>query len=240
MAGQIHVLVVDDDEMILDPLVYGLEREGFQVSVAMDGDAAVRAVHEHQPDVVLLDVMLPKRSGFEVVKLLRQQGMTTPIIMLTARGQEIDKVMGLELGADDYVVKPFGLREVVARIRAVLRRQQMAGGEQNGDETHLLRVGEITLDKRRMQVRKRGEVISLSPREFDLLRVLMENAGRTLTRQQILDWVWGEGWVGDPRTLDVHIHWLREKLEDNPKRPRYIVTVRGVGYRFADEAEWHT
>lgn len=236
MAEDIHVLVVDDDEMIVDPLVYGLEREGFRVSVAMDGDAAVRAIHEQQPDVVLLDVMLPKRSGFEVLKLVRQQGVTTPIIMLTARGQEIDKVMGLELGADDYVVKPFGLREVVARIRAVLRRQKQATDQTHGDP-HVLRVGEIALDKRRMQVRKRGQVIPLSPREFDLLRVLMENAGRTLTRQQLLDWVWGEAWVGDPRTLDVHIHWLREKLEDNPRRPSYILTVRGVGYRFADEVE---
>ena len=236
MEDKAHILLVEDDEMIIEPLVYGLEREGFRVTVATDGDAAIRAVHEQHPDVVLLDVMLPKRSGFEVLRLLRQQGVTTPIIMLTARGQEMDKVMGLEMGADDYVVKPFSMREVIARIRAALRRQRMFSGAPV-EETHLVRIGDITLDKRRLQVRKQGTLVPLSPREFDLLRVLMENAGRTLSRRQLLDWVWGEGWVGDPRTLDVHIHWLREKLEDNPKRPRYILTVRGVGYRFADEEE---
>ncbi len=238
MAEEAHILVVDDDEMIVEPLVYGLEREGFRVSVAMDGEEAVHAVHHQHPDVILLDVMLPKRSGFEVLRLLRHQGVTTPIIMLTARGQEIDKVMGLEMGADDYVVKPFSLREIVARIRATLRRQRMLAGGPLPPQDQL-QIGDITLDKRRLQVRKGEDIIPLSPREFDLLRVLMENAGRTLTRQQLLDWVWGEAWVGDPRTLDVHIHWLREKLEDNPKRPRYILTVRGVGYRFADEEDLH-
>ncbi len=239
MVEAAHILVVDDDEMIVEPLVYGLEREGFRVGVAMDGEEALQAVRDQQPDVILLDVMLPKRSGFEVLRLLRHQGITTPIIMLTARGQEIDKVMGLEMGADDYVVKPFSLREIIARIRAVLRRQRLLAGPPLPPQDQI-QIGEITMDKRRLQVRKGEDVIPLSPREFDLLRVLMENAGRTLTRQQLLDWVWGESWVGDPRTLDVHIHWLREKLEDNPRRPRYILTVRGVGYRFADEEDLHS
>lgn len=235
MDGQAHILVVDDDEMIVEPLVYGLEREGFRVSVAMDGDEAIRQVHALDPDVVLLDVMLPQRSGFEVLKVLRHQGVTTPIIMLTARGQEMDKVMGLEMGADDYVVKPFSMREILARIRATLRRQAML--TQTAVERDTINIGDITLDKRRTRVLKRGQEVSLSPREFDLLRVLMTNAGRTLSRQDLLDRVWGEEWIGDPRTLDVHIHWLREKLEDNPRRPRYMVTVRGVGYRFADQQE---
>ncbi len=233
METQAHILVVDDDELIVEPLVYGLEKEGFRVSVAKDGEEAIEAVHELAPDVVLLDVMMPKRSGFEVVRILRQQGVTTPIIMLTARGQEMDKVMGLEMGADDYVVKPFSMREILARIRATLRRQAMlAPAETVSDEIH---IGDIVLDRRRTRVLKHGEEVTLSPREFELLRTLMEHAGRTLSRQELLDRVWGEGWVGDPRTLDVHIHWLREKLEDDPKRPRYIITVRGVGYRFADE-----
>ena len=219
--------------MIVEPLVYGLEREGFRVSVAMDGDEAVRAVRDLQPDLVLLDVMLPKRSGFEVVKLLRAEGVTTPIIMLTARGQEMDKVMGLEMGADDYVVKPFSMREITARIRAALRRQAMLAATAPREEKDIVRVGDITLDRRRMEVRKGETPVALSPREFDLLVALMSRAGETIPRQELLDSVWGQDWVGDPRTLDVHIHWLREKIEDDPKKPRYIVTVRGVGYRFA-------
>ncbi len=230
-----HILVVEDDELIIEPLVYGLEREGFRVSVAMDGDVAIRAARALRPDLILLDVMLPKRSGFEVVKTLRAEGITTPIIMLTARGQEMDKVMGLELGADDYVVKPFSMREITARIRAVLRRQAMAAPSQNVSE--VIQIGDISLDLRRLIARKGNDVINLSPREFELLRVLMTNAGRTLSRHELLDRVWGKEWVGDTRTLDVHIHWLREKIEDTPSRPRYIITVRGVGYRFADEEE---
>jgi len=235
MTSQAHILVVDDDEMIVDPLVYGLEREGFQVSVAMDGNEALKAVVEKNPDIVLLDVMLPKRSGLEVVKVMRLQGITTPVIMLTARGQEMDKVMGLEMGADDYVVKPFSMREILARIRAALRRQAMlapATAESNQD---VIRIGDVTLDLRRTEAMKGDTPLSLSPREFQLLKTLMLNAGKTLPRQELLDQVWGKEWVGDTRTLDVHIHWLREKIEVNPKKPKYIITVRGIGYRFAEE-----
>ncbi len=233
--NEVHILLVDDDEAIVEPMVYGLEREGFRVSVATNGDEAIRQVHALNPDLVLLDVMLPGRSGFEVVKVLRRQGVTTPIIMLTARGQEMDKVMGLELGADDYVVKPFSMKELLARIQAILRRQSMLS--QPGSSSEVIHIGDITLDKRRVQVLKGDKTLTLSPREFELLRVLMENAGRTLSRNELLDRVWGEEWVGDTRTLDVHIHWLREKLEDRPQRPRYILTVRGIGYRFVDEEE---
>lgn len=232
MTEQSHILVVEDDEMIVEPLVYGLEREGFRVSVAMDGDEAIRAVRELRPDLVLLDVMLPKRSGFEVVKLLREEGVTTPIIMLTARGQEMDKVMGLEMGADDYVVKPFSMREITARIRAALRRQAMLSAAIPQKPKDLVQIGDISLDLRRREVRKGNTPVSLSPREFDLVAALMTHAGEAISRQKLLDTVWGQDWVGDPRTLDVHIHWLREKLEDDPKKPRYIITVRGVGYRF--------
>ena len=237
MQEQAHILVVDDDEMILDPLVYGLEKEGFRVSVAMDGDEALRAVVDKKPDIVLLDVMLPKRSGLEVVKVMRLQGMTTPVIMLTARGQEMDKVMGLEMGADDYVVKPFSMREILARIRAALRRQAMLAPSAAESSRDIVRIGDITLDLRRTTALKGDTPLSLSPREFQLLKTLMLNAGTTLPRQELLDRVWGEEWVGDTRTLDVHIHWLREKIEDNPKTPKYIITIRGVGYRFAEEEE---
>lgn len=235
MSDQPHILVVEDDEMIVEPLVYGLEREGFRVSVAEDGDAAIRAVRALRPDLVLLDVMLPKRSGFEVVKILREEGVTTPIIMLTARGQEMDKVMGLEMGADDYVVKPFSMREITARIRAALRRQAMLAPAPT--EEDVIRIGDVTLDRKKVLVLRGETPLSLSPREFDLLHTLMSNAGRAISREELLDTVWGEEWVGDPRTLDVHIHWLRDKLEDNPKKPRYIITVRGVGYRFASPDE---
>ncbi len=237
MPEQAHILVVDDDEMILDPLVYGLEREGFRVSVARDGDEALQAVVEKSPDIVLLDVMLPKRSGLEVVKVMRLQGITTPVIMLTARGQEMDKVMGLEMGADDYVVKPFSMREILARIRAALRRQAMLSPTSIEGDKDVICIGDITLDLRRTAVMKGNTLLSLSPREFQLLKTLMLNAGKTLSRQELLDRVWGEDWIGDTRTLDVHIHWLREKIEDNPRTPKYIITIRGIGYRFAEKEE---
>ncbi len=237
MQQHAHILVVDDDEMIVEPLVYGLEREGFRVSVASDGEAALRAIYEEQPDIVLLDVMLPKRSGLEVVKVLRLEGITTPVIMLTARGQEMDKVMGLEMGADDYIVKPFSMREILARIRAALRRQAMLTQTGTAEPVDILRIGDVTLDLRRMEAFKGETPLALSPREFQLLKTLMSHAGRALSRQELLDQVWGEEWVGDTRTLDVHIHWLREKVEDNPKKPKLIITVRGVGYRFAEDEE---
>lgn len=240
MSDQPLILVVEDDEMIVEPLVYGLEREGFRVAVSMDGEEAIHRVRELQPDLVLLDVMLPKRSGFEVVKILRSEGVITPIIMLTARGQEMDKVMGLEMGADDYVVKPFSMREITARIRATLRRQAMLAPQAATEEEDVIRIGEVTLDRRRVEVRKGDKVITLSPREYALLALLMSRAGEVVPRQELLDQVWGQEWVGDPRTLDVHIHWLRDKIEDDPKKPRYIITVRGVGYRFVAPDEFRS
>lgn len=237
MQERPHILVVEDDEMIVEPLVYGLEREGFRVSVVMDGDEAIRAARDLDADIILLDVMLPKRSGFEVVKILREEGITTPVIMLTARGQEMDKVMGLEMGADDYVVKPFSMREITARIRAALRRQAMLTATSGTEEQDVLRIGDLVLDRRRTEVRKQGRPLTLSPREFELLSTLMSRAGETISRQELLDRVWGTDWIGDPRTLDVHIHWLREKIEDDPRHPRYIITVRGIGYRFAEESD---
>jgi DNA-binding response OmpR family regulator len=223
---RLRVLIIEDDLDIAEPLQFGLEMEGFEVLHALDGERGLELARTAQPDIVLLDIMLPGVDGFSLLRTLRAES-TVPIIMVTARGQELDRVMGLELGADDYVVKPFSFRELLARIKAVLRRQELAGG-QGGS---LLRVGELSLDRARRQAWLKGVPLRLSAREFRLLEVLMLNAGQALSRQHLLDAVWGPDWVGDPHTLEVHIRWLREKIEEDPAQPRYIVTVRGYGYR---------
>lgn len=228
----ITILLVEDDENIAEPLLFGLQGEGYRVLHAVDGHQGLEMARTAQPDLILLDVMLPRMSGFAVCKTLRRES-TVPIIMLTARDQEMDRVMGLEIGADDYIVKPFSFRELLARVRATLRRREL---DQGGAATpkERITVGEITLDLVGHQVWRGGQLLELRHREFELLRTLMENAGKAVPRQELLDQVWGEHWVGDPRTLDVHIRWLREKVEDDPSTPRYIQTVRGYGYRFAD------
>jgi two-component system, OmpR family, response regulator RegX3 len=225
------VLIVEDEESFIDALTVGLSREGFQVRVARDGRDALVQFAKHRPDLVLLDVMLPGMSGVEVCKSIRSSGDSTPIIMVTARDAEVDVVVGLEFGADDYVSKPYRLRELVARMRAVLRRQlpSTGGGPR---ELPLKQVGEVQLDPDRHEVRVRGDVVSVPRKEFELLELLMDRAGRVVSRDYAIEQVWGDDYVGDTKTLDVHVNRLRGRIEVDPTKPTSIVTVRGVGYRF--------
>lgn len=222
-----HILVVEDEASFSDALSFMLRKEGFDVTVAADGEAGLTAFRDHPTDLVLLDLMLPRMSGTDVCKLIRQVSQV-PIIMLTAKDSELDKVVGLELGADDYVTKPFSARELLARIRAVLRRQADSALT---DDTSALSVGPILMDVDRHIVTIRGETVRLPLKEFVLLEFLVRNAGRVLTRGQLLDRVWGADYVGDSKTLDVHIKRLRTKIELDPASPRHLLTVRGVGYR---------
>lgn len=229
------ILLADDDEMMVDVLQDQLQREGFRVIIAHDGEAALTLALQAQPDLILLDVMMPKRQGLEVCQEIRRQ-QTTPILMLTARGEEIDRVLGLELGADDYIVKPFSFRELLARIRANLRR--VAYQEPTAvTTTNLVRLGALTIDRNRRSVVNDGQIIQLSHREFDLLLALLDARGAVIKRNDLLDLVWGADWIGDTRTLDVHIRWLREKLEADPSRPLLLLTVRNVGYRLVSADE---
>jgi DNA-binding response OmpR family regulator len=219
--------------LIVDSLRYSLRREGFEVQAARNGEQALKMVQSFSPDLVVLDVMLPDISGLDVCRQLRLES-AIPVIMLTARGDEIDRVLGLEIGADDYLAKPFSFRELLARIRAVLRRVEL---EHQTNRSESLQIGQITLEPQARRVLKGGEEIQLSAREFDLLAHLMRSAGKALSREKLMDEVWGKHWVGDPRTLDVHIRWLRLKIEPDPASPRYIQTVRGFGYRFVSPEE---
>ena len=224
------ILVVEDEPSLVDALEYGLATEGFDVVTSSDGEESLRLFDRERPDLVLLDVMLPGIPGTEVCKRIRSAS-AVPIIMLTARDAEIDKVVGLELGADDYVTKPFSMRELTARVRAVLRR----GSESDlPDVSAPLEMRGIRMDPERYEVSARGEPVELPPKEFALLELLLRNAGRVMTRDLIIDRVWGGDYVGDTKTLDVHIKRLRSRLEEDPREPRLIVTVRGVGYKFAD------
>ncbi|WP_327087801.1 response regulator transcription factor [Nonomuraea sp. NBC_01738] len=223
-----RVLVVEDEESFSDALSYMLRKEGFEVSVAATGPEALDTFDRSGADLVLLDLMLPGLPGTEVCRSLRQRSKV-PVIMLTAKDSEIDKVVGLELGADDYVTKPFSSRELVARIRAVLRRQ---GDVMEELETAVLAVGPVRMDVDRHVVAVRGAHVQLPLKEFELLEVLLRNAGRVLTRGQLIDRVWGADYVGDTKTLDVHVKRLRAKIEADPSNPRCILTVRGLGYKF--------
>ncbi|WP_091666508.1 response regulator transcription factor [Micromonospora auratinigra] len=223
-----RVLVVEDEESFSDALSYMLRKEGFEVSVAATGPSALTEFDRTGADIVLLDLMLPEMSGTEVCRQLRQRSHV-PIIMVTARDSEIDKVVGLEIGADDYVTKPYSPRELVARIRAVLRRQTTEAGE-SGAPT--LAAGPVRMDIERHVVTVDGAPVQLPLKEFELLELLLRNAGRVLTRGQLIDRVWGADYVGDTKTLDVHVKRLRSKVEPEPSAPRYIVTVRGLGYKF--------
>ncbi|RKS06044.1 two-component system response regulator RegX3 [Nocardiopsis sp. Huas11] len=222
-----RVLVVEDEESYSDALSYMLRKEGFEVAVAPTGTVALETFDRTGADLVLLDLMLPGLSGTEVCRTLRQKS-NVPVIMLTAKDSEIDKVVGLELGADDYVTKPFSSRELVARIRAVLRRR----GEDEVVLPAALEAGPVRMDVERHVVTVRGDHVQLPLKEFELLEVLLRNAGRVLTRMQLIDRVWGADYVGDTKTLDVHVKRLRAKIEEDPGAPRYIVTVRGLGYKF--------
>ena len=224
------ILVVDDEQSYRDALAIALEREGFRVEVAADGQEAIARFDEAQPSLVLLDVMLPEMSGLDVCRELRTRSRV-PIIMVTARNAEIDAVVGLEIGADDYVTKPFRLRELVARVRAALRRTP-SGDEDEKGGYDVLDVGDVRVDVARHEVFVRGELVSMPLKEFELLELLLTNAGRVLTRDVLIDRIWGPNYFGDTKTLDVHVKRLRSKVEDDPAHPTRIVTVRGVGYRF--------
>ena len=221
------ILVVDDEPTLVATLRYNLEREGFEVATAANGEEALSQARAHRPDLIVLDLMLPVLSGYEVCRILQKE-TSVPILMLTARSDEIDKVAGLEMGADDYVTKPFSMRELMARVRALLRR---ATRPPSDDKARHLSAGDLNVDLNRREVTRDGHLLALKPKEFDLLVFLLRNPGRVFTREQLLDQIWGYGFAGDTRTVDVHVRWLREKTEEEPGSPRRLVTVRGVGYR---------
>lgn len=223
------ILVVEDDPAMLGVLRYNLAKEGYSVSTATDGVQALEEARTNKPDLIILDIMLPKMSGFEVCRILRKE-MTVPILMLTARDDEIDKVVGLDLGADDYMTKPFSMRELLARVRAMLRRVEMQAVRP--EET--LKAGDIEMDITRHKATLAGSLLNLTPKEFDLLAFLVRNRGLVFSREQLLEKVWGYDYAGDTRTVDVHIRWLREKIETNPEEPRRLVTIRGVGYKLEE------
>lgn len=223
------ILVVDDEKPIADILQFNLKKEGYEVFCAYDGNEALDLVEEIIPDLILLDIMLPNRDGMEVCREIRKK-YEMPIIMLTAKDSEIDKVLGLELGADDYVTKPFSTRELLARVKANLRRQKAVEPSEPEEETNEIEIGTLTIHPDAYVVSKRGETIELTHREFELLHYLAKHIGQVLTREHLLQTVWGYDYFGDVRTVDVTVRRLREKIEDNPSHPSWIVTRRGVGY----------
>lgn len=222
-----RVLVVEDEPNLREPLVYLLEKEGYQVLEAENGNVAIEVFRKNSPELILLDLMLPGISGNEVCRIIRQESQV-PIIMITAKDTEIDKVVGLEIGADDYVTKPYSTRELLARMKAVMRR----GVELPVSESGLLRAGPVVMDLDRHTVSVNGEPIQMPLKEFELLELLIENVNRVLTRGQIIDRVWGSNYFGDTKTLDVHVKRVRSKIEEDPSRPRHLITVRGLGYKF--------
>jgi len=226
--GKRHILVVEDDPSITLGLQMNLEAEGYEVSIAVDGEDGLARAVAPSVDLVILDVMLPKMNGFELVKAIRSQGNTVPVVMLSARGAEMDKVMGLELGAEDYITKPFSLAELLARVKAVLRRDGIA--RQTPEQ--VVRAGELAIDSGMRQVLKAGQLVPLTATEFDVLWCLVEGSSRVLTREDILTRVWGVGHHGTLRTIDNFLLQLRTKLETDPAEPEHLLTVRGVGYRF--------
>jgi len=232
------VLVVDDEQSIVTLLKYNLQQAGYDVLTAMDGEEGLNLALTANPDVILLDLMLPKKDGMDVCKELRQQKVLTPILMLTAKDDEFDKVLGLELGADDYMTKPFSPREVIARIKAVLRRIQMqvpaASDEVDEDEDDGIKIAELRVLPNYYEAYFKEELLELTPKEFELLLYLVKNKGRVLTRDQLLSAVWNYDFVGDTRIVDVHISHLREKIEENTKKPIYIKTIRGLGYKLEE------
>ena len=222
------VLVVEDEPSLASTLSYNLRKNGFNVMSESDGVAGLQAARRGHPDVIVLDLMLPKMDGLEVCRRLRTES-DVPILMLTAKSEEMDKVVGLEVGADDYLTKPFSMRELLARVKALLRRSLT---RKDGDSAAEIVAGNLELDARGRTVRRSGQEVALKPKEFDLLFFLAANAGQVFTREQILEQVWGYDFFGGSRTVDVHTRWLREKLEDAPSRPKHLLTVRGVGYKF--------
>lgn len=227
------ILLVDDEPVIIESLTYSLRREGFEVYTATEGNQALEMFQSVLPDLVILDIRLPGMDGLEVCRRLRVYS-PVPIIMLTALGNELDRVVGLEVGADDYLPKPFSFRELLARIRSVLRRVEL---DQRSGRAEVLQIGSLRVDSTSRRVFKSDKEIQLSAREFELLSVLMSHAGRAVSRDELISKIWGSDWTGDPRTLEVHIRWLRLKIEDDPTIPRFVQTVRGYGYRFIGSEE---
>ena len=226
-----RILIVEDEENIVDILAFNLKREGYETIEAMDGAAGLEQALEQDPDLILLDLMLPKMDGFEVCRRIREAGRTTPVIMLTAREEETDKVLGLELGADDYITKPFSMRELLARVKANIRRTSMISGAVAAQPVALSR---ITVDTQAMMVYKDGKPLELTQREYELVRVLSGQKGQVFSREALMEQVWNyDGYVGDVRAVDVAVRRLREKLEDDPAEPQFIVTRRGAGYVFS-------
>ena len=226
---QRKILVVDDEKNIVDIVAFNLKKEGYDVITAFDGEKGLELAFSENPELILLDIMMPKMDGFDVCRKIREK-MQTPVIMLTARAEEIDKVLGFELGADDYVTKPFSVRELMARVKANLRKRVAAGAE--NDENKLLRFGELTIDTGKYEVYRRDELIDLTRREFELIKFLAMHNAQVFSREALMEKVWGYEYYGDVRTVDVTIRRLRTKIEDNPETPRYILTRRGVGYYF--------
>jgi two-component system OmpR family response regulator len=222
------ILIVEDDRNLLDTLKYNLRKEGYNAVAAVDGAEALDVARREKPDLIILDIMLPKLSGFEVCRILRKE-MTIPILMLTAKTDEVDKIVGLEIGADDYMTKPFSMRELLARLGAMLRRAEMAVQPAEGEK--VLRIDDLEIDIARHRAFLAGTALELSPKEFDLLAFLAKNKGFVFSREQLLNKVWGYDYAGDTRTVDVHIRWLRQKIESDPAKPERLVTVRGTGYK---------
>ena len=228
--GPARILVVEDEASLADTIRYNLEREGYRVSVAEDGRRALERFEAEPPALVILDLMLPELSGLDVCRQIRQRSQV-PIVMVTAKDSEADKVTGLELGADDYVTKPFSIRELVSRVRAHLRRAGMARSDAPDD---VLAAGPVEMDVSRHEVRVGGELVDFTPKEFDLLETLLRRRGRLLTREFLISEIWGADYFGDTKTLDVHVKRLRQKVEQDPHRPAHLMTVRGLGYRFVE------
>ncbi|MCF6092961.1 response regulator transcription factor [Microaerobacter geothermalis] len=224
------VLVVDDEQSIVTLLQFNLTKAGFEVETAMDGLMALQMVNQSTPDFIILDLMLPELDGMEVCKQLRQGNNDVPILMLTAKDDEIDKILGLELGADDYLTKPFSPREVIARIKAILRRSQ--GRETDQQAKKVIEIGDLSIDIDKHEVRIDGQMIDLTPKEFELLIYLAQHRGKVMSREQLLNQVWNFDYMGDTRIVDVHVSHLREKIEANSRQPEYIKTIRGLGYKF--------
>ena len=222
------ILIIEDEENILEAVKYTLTQEGYDVFTSVDGEDVLEKAQEIKPDLVLLDVMLPKMDGFEVCRILRKD-LEMPVFMISAKAEEIDRVVGLEMGADDYITKPFSMRELVVRVRNSLRRAAL---NPQVDELEILKFGELEIHLTSHMAIVSGEEVSMKPKEFDLLYLLASHKGRAFTRDQILQRLWDDEYIGDVRTVDVHVRWIREKIEVNPSRPEKLVTIRGVGYRF--------
>ena len=223
------ILLVDDEEAIVDSIEYALKQEGFDIVKAFDGQEALQKIQLEKPNLMVLDLMLPALSGLDVCRVLRREKNEIPIIILTAKGEEIDRVIGLEVGADDYLIKPFSIRELIARIRALLRRSKP--GDAEGKAPEIFQYGDLVMNLTEHKVSLKGMPIELSPKEFKILAMLMSSPNKVYSREELLEQVWGLDFYGDTKTVDVHIRWLREKIEDDPSNPKYVQTVRGFGYR---------